>query len=179
MYPELAVQKIGVTPASKIHPCLLQKRSGAGTLKTKFLFFSARQIWENLSVGQQLGGSDKCFSKAQQESFTHINSSRACDYIWTENVHLPPPLTYPPQTFPAYRAGVFMLKHRVLPQAELELSRMSGCTAQPHTFNMCETHMHALSQLKTKSTLKLSLATPCTLNPALPCLCPVTQSVIS
>lgn len=66
-----------------------------------------------------------------------------------------------------------MLKQRVLPQAELEPSRMGGCTPQPHTFNMCEMHMHALSQLKTKSALKLSLAAPCTLNPVLSHLCPV------
>lgn len=72
-----------------------------------------------------------------------------------------------------------MFKQRVLPQAELEPSRMGGCLPQPHTFNTCEVHIHALSQLKSKSAPKLNLATPCTLNPALSLLCPVTQSVIS
>lgn len=96
LYADLAVQKIGFTPASNIHPCLLQKRSGGGTLKAKFLFLfahgtSAKHIWDpKQRVGRQLGGSGKCSSKAQQENFTQINSSRACDYIWTENVHLPP-----------------------------------------------------------------------------------------
>lgn len=181
LYADLAVQKIGFTPASNTHPCLLQKRSGVGTLKAKFLFLFALSKTDlgPQRVGRQVGGSDKCSSKAQQGNFTQINSSRAVTTYGLKMCICPQSLTYPPQTFPAYRAGVFMFKHRALPQAELEPSRMRGCMAQPHTFNMCEVHMHALSQLKTKSALKLSLAAPCTLNPALFLLCPVTQSVIS
>lgn len=66
-----------------------------------------------------------------------------------------------------------------LPRVALELASMGGSTSQTLRFYVHAMHTHALSQQKSISTLKLSLAAPYAFNSILSRVCPVTQSFIS
>lgn len=109
-----------------------------------------------------------------------MNSSTAgftaSDYIWAENACVHPSDISSPNIYNLQVFRTFMLRPAsmglTLPQDALELTGMGGSASQTHTYNVCA--MHILSQQKSVSALKLSLAAPCAFNSALSHICPVT-----